>query len=51
MITGGNGIASIAQSNREPGCAGALFNDNDLNNTFSKDTNADIVFATVVTKA
>jgi hypothetical protein len=51
MISGGNGIASIAQSNSEPGCAGALFDDGDLDNKFIKDSSADIVFATVVTTA
>jgi hypothetical protein len=51
VVTGVGGISPILQSNDSPGCAGTLFNDSDLNNTFSKDTNADIVFATFVTKA
>ena len=51
MITGGNGIASAVQSNSEPGCAGTLFEDIDLNNKFVIVTSTDIVFATVVTKS
>ena len=51
VVTGVGSASPNLQSNESPGCAGTLFDDNDLNNKFIKDTNADIVFATFVTKA
>jgi hypothetical protein len=51
VITGVGGALPILRSNKEAGCAGTLFDDDDLNNKFAKDTSTDIVFATVVTKA
>jgi hypothetical protein len=52
LVVRGVGSASPSlQSNESPGCAGTLFDDGDLNNKFSKDANADIVFAAFVTKA
>jgi hypothetical protein len=50
VVTGVGGVSASLQSNESPGCAGTLFDDNDLNNKFIKDTK-DIVFATFVTKA
>jgi hypothetical protein len=51
VISGGNGIASVVQSNSEPSCADALCDDGAVDTTFVNDTLADIVFATVVTTA
>jgi hypothetical protein len=51
VVTGVGGISPSLRTNGEAGCAGALFNDSDLNNKFSKDTDVDLVFATFVTKA
>jgi hypothetical protein len=50
VITGVGGAYPIQRSNKEAGCAGTLFDDNDLNNKFIKDSSTDIVFAAVVTK-
>ena len=50
VITGVGDALPIVRSNSEPGCAGTLFDDQDLNNKFVKDTNADIVFESFVTK-
>ena len=50
VITGVGDVLPIVQSNEAPGCAGALYDDNDRDNKFIKDTNADIVFETVVTR-
>lgn len=54
VITGVGGASPSVRSNRSaahpaPNCPGALFDDNDLNNKFIKDTSTDIVFDTVVT--
>jgi hypothetical protein len=51
VITGVGAAYPVLRSNKEAGCAGTLFDDNDLNNKFAKDTSTDIVFATFVTKA
>jgi hypothetical protein len=51
VITGVGDASPNLRSNKEAGCAGALFDDDDLNNKFAKDTSTDIVFATFVTKS
>ncbi|HEU5433875.1 MAG TPA: hypothetical protein VFU81_19555 [Thermomicrobiales bacterium] len=38
------------RSNTDPGCAGALFEDDGLTNTFTKDPGTDIVFSAFVTR-
>ena len=50
-IAGVAGSSPNVQANSDPGCAGALFDDNDLDNTFRRISGNDIVFATFVTKA
>ena len=50
MITGLGFAEPILQSNESPGCAGTLFEDDDLSNRFTKNTDADIVFSTFVTR-
>ena len=51
VITGVGGTSPSMQANSDPGCAGTLFDDDDLDNRFSKETNNDIVFATFMTQA
>ena len=48
--TDGQGEFSGDSSQPGPDCPGALFDDNDRDNRFVKDTGADIVYATFVTK-
>ena len=42
---GVGGSSPNVQSNVDTGCAGTLFDDNDLNNRFAKDPGTDIVFS------
>jgi hypothetical protein len=51
VIAGLAGAYPSVQSNESPGCSGTLFDDNDLDNTFIKDTDADIVFTAYVTRS
>jgi len=51
VITGIDGTSPSVQANSDPGCAGTLFDDDDLDDALRKDISNDIVFATFVTQA